>query len=139
MKKLALLILILAIMMFVNVAAAPTPPPQPNLTVEIVNALPTTLAVGESYTIVINVTSDTEFNYAAAKPDPYYPGKFVIFEKPGGDRVNAGKTATLYLTITGKNSTTKLGGPAPMAFMVGARYSNGVTVGQRVEFNVTVP
>jgi hypothetical protein len=139
MKKLVLPFLVLAIMTLVTVAAAPTPPPQPNLTVEVVNPLPTILKVGESYTIEVKVTSDTDFNYAALKPDPFYPGKFVVFEKPGGDRVNGGKTATLFLTITAKNSTAKLGGPVPLAFMAGARYQNGVTVGQRIEFEVLVP
>ena len=82
------------------------------------------LAVGESYTFQIQVTSDVEFINVIAAPDPYYPGRAISAQ--GNEVAHSDTSAYLELTITGKASTADLGdGFTPFSVMVGVRYQAG--------------
>jgi len=148
MKRVAAIsTLILAIVLLFGVApvsAASAP------TVTLLNELPTHLAVGESYTVDIQVTSDEPFIFALAMHDSYYPGRGVFFNT--SDRAHQATSAVLHMTITGKNSTAGLeavtgwpetetwpAGVAPLAIVVGVRYQGGEIFVQRYNFAVTVP
>lgn len=61
------------------------------------------LAVGESYTFEILITSDEPFLTAMAMTNAYYPGRGVFWH--GGDRAARSTSAILELTVTGKAST----------------------------------
>lgn len=109
------------------------------------------LAVGESYTFDILLTSDEPFLGAVAMADSYYPGRGVFWH--GTDRVSQSYSALLHLTITGKESTADLlavcdwpalgdcwdAGVAPVAIVAGMRYQGGVTVSEQFAFAVRVP
>ena len=109
------------------------------------------LAVGESYTFEIQITSSEEFLWAMAKTDSYYPGRGIF--APGGDRAGQGTEATLYITLTGKNSTADLpavcdwpapgdcwpAGIDPVSIVAGVRFSNGLVVAEQFPFAVQVP
>ncbi len=148
MRKLLVVIgviaLVLALVIGASVATA-----TPTVTFTLLNAPPTHLAVGETYTIDIQVTSDTPFIWAVAMPTSYYPGRGIFFH--GSDRASQGTSAVLHLTVTGKNSTADLpavtdwpttedwpAGVAPAAVVVGVRFKNGETVSQWYPFAVTV-
>jgi hypothetical protein len=109
------------------------------------------LAVGESYTFDIEITSDEPFLLAIAMTDQYYPGRGVFWH--GSDRASQATSALLHLTITGKKSTADLAavcdwpepgycwpeGVAPVSIVVGARYEGGLTFSERFPFAVVVP
>ena len=138
MKKLLSYIglaLVMVLMTGVLTAAAPAP----NVTFELVSGLPTTMNVGDTYTVVVNVTSDVPFNAVQAMPDPQYPGKGVV-PVNGGDHAGAGTTATVEVTFTAKTDTSKMpDGKDVMAVVVGVRYKGGVVVGEVFPFEVSVP
>ena len=112
---------------------------------------PLVLAVGESYTFDILLTSDGPFNVAMAMPDAYYPGRGVFWH--GRDGENQNTSALLHLTMTGRNSTADLPavcdwpepgdcwpeGVAPVAIAVGARFAGGQVYGEQFPFAVVVP
>ena len=123
---------------------------QPVVTFKLLNRLPTHLAVGESYTIQVRVTSDEPFLIAMAMSDEYYPGRGIFFD--GIDMATQATEAILSLEVTGKNSTADLpavqdwpttedwpAGVAPAAVVVGVRYQNGDVVSQQFSFAVAVP
>ncbi|HKZ85773.1 MAG TPA: hypothetical protein VJ793_19220 [Anaerolineae bacterium] len=123
---------------------------EPVVTFKLLNRLPTQLAVGESYTIQVRVTSHEPFLIAMAMSDEYYPGRGIFFA--GIDMVTQATEAILRLEVTGKNSTADLpavqdwpttedwpAGVAPASVVVGARYQNGQVVSQRFNFVVEVP
>jgi hypothetical protein len=109
------------------------------------------LAAGESYIFIVEIASDEPFVLAAALTDAYYPGRGVYWH--GGDRTTHDTTATLYLTMTGKNSTAGLeavcgwpeagtcwpAGVAPASIVAGARFKQGLTFAQEFAFAVRVP
>jgi hypothetical protein len=112
---------------------------------------PLVLAVGESRTFQIEITSTEEFIFAAAMPDAYYPGRGVIFR--GRDQVTKDTTARLELTVTGKGSTAGFepvcgwyaetsecspAGLAPLAIVAGVRFPGGIAVGEAFPFWVIV-
>lgn len=146
-KSAAICTLILAVVLLFGVAsasAASTP------TITLLNDLPAHLAVGESYTVDIEVTSDEPFIYALAMKDSYYPGRGVFFNT--SDRAHQTTYAVLHMTVTGKNSTADLqavtdwpetedwqAGVAPLSIVVGVRYQGGEVFVQRFNFAVTVP
>ncbi len=116
-------------------AAAPTP----NVTFTLVSGLPSTMNVGDTATVVVQVTSDQPFNGVTALPDFQFPGKGVVAVK-GGDHAGGGTTATVQVTFKAKSSTASFpGGVAPVAVVVGARYQGGYVASQRFDFNVAVP
>lgn len=103
-----------------------------------------TLNVGQSYTFAIHVASDEPFVLAIALGDEYYPGRGIFFN--GNDTAHQTTSATLQLTVTGKESTADLAaadgwppGIAPAAVVVGVRYAGGTVVSQRYRFGVIVP
>ena len=127
------LALLMVLMTGVLTAAAPAP----NVTFNLVQGLPSTMKVGETYTVVVEVTSDVPFNAVQAMPDLQYPGKGVTAQ--GGDHAGAGISATVEVTFTAKTDTIKMpDGKDLVAVVVGARYKGGVVVGERFDFAVTV-
>lgn len=116
-------------------AAAPTP----NVTFALVEALPATMNVGDTYTVIVQVESDQEFISATALPSFQFPGKGVVAVQ-GGDRAGRSTSATLEVTFKAKGSTAKMpGGAAPVHVVVGVRYPGGYVVVEDYLFNVTVP
>lgn len=122
----------------------------PGVRITLLNKLPAQLAVGESYTVDIRVTSPEPFTFAAAMMDAYYPGRGVF--RAGPDHASSGTQADLHLTLTGKESTSDLmavtdwpadedwlAGVAPLSIVVGMRYTNGQVVSERFTWAVTVP
>ena len=113
--------------------------PAPSTKIDLVQGLPATMNVGETYTVIVQVTSDQKFTSAQAMPDFQYAGKGVVAVQ-GGDRVGQDTSATLTVTFKAKGPTAKMpGGYVPVAVVVGVRYGGGDVVMQRFEFNVTVP
>lgn len=93
------------------------------------------LAVGESHTFDIAVTSDEKFVVALALTDQFFPGRGVFFA--GSDRATRATTADLHLTIKGKEVTDFLpDGVAPVAIVVGVRYKGGIVLSERFDFFV---
>lgn len=135
MKKfLSVLCLMVFVASFLTAAA-----PIPNVTFTLVQGLPGTMNVGETYTVIVQVESDQPFLNAQALPSFYYPGRGVVAVR-GGDRIGGGTTATLEISYLAKSSTAKMqDGVAPVHFVVGARYAGGYTATQDFLFNVTVP
>jgi hypothetical protein len=128
------LLIALSIVFAASLSAATIPTP----TITLVSGLPSEMQVGESYTVVIDVVSDQPFIWAMALPDLQFPGKGVVTR--GGDHAAGGTSATLAVTFTAKSSTAEMpGGVAPVAVVVGVRYTNGYVVGQQFDFEVAVP
>ena len=135
-------------------AARPVPPPlaEGGVTFQWISPPPSTLKVGESYTIEMLVESpDRAFLQAVAMTNAYYPGRGVFFS--GGDRVVRDTTAVLQLTVKGKNPTADLPsvcdwplpgapctepGTAPLAIAVGVRYKGGEVYADHFPFAVAV-
>lgn len=139
MKKF-LSILCLTIILVSSLTAAA---PLPNTTFTLVQGLPATMNVGETYTVIVQVESDQEFLFAHAMPSFYYPGRGVVAVQ-GGDRIGSGTTATLEITYLAKTSTAKFQDVAPYGssivhFVAGVRYPGGYTAVQDFVFYVTVP
>ncbi len=140
MRKFARIIpVLLSVIVLVSSVAAGPAPQQPNVTFTLIQGLPATMQIGESYTAVVQVTSDVPFLFTMALPTAYYPGaRYVLASK--GDRSRGGTTATLHVTFTAKGSTAGLPeGAAPVTLAAGARFPGGYTVTQRFDFLVTVP
>lgn len=138
MKKLFLFtgMIGLAILMtgFLSAAA-----PLPNTTFTLVSGLPSTMVVGETYTVVVQVDSDIPFSSVHANPSFQFPGKGVVAVQ-GGDRAGSGTSATVEITYKAKTDTSKMpGGYAPVYFVVGVRYGGGYVAVKEYLFNVTVP
>jgi hypothetical protein len=105
----------------------------------LVQGLPATMNVGDTYTVIVQVESDQQFISAQALPSFYYPGRGVVAVQ-GVDRVGSGTTATLEITYKAKTSTAKFqDGVAPVHFVVGVRYPGGYVAVQDYVFYVTVP
>jgi hypothetical protein len=141
MKRLSIskiLIILLSIAVLgISVAAGPAPQ-QPHVTFTQIGDFPTTLQIGESYTVVIEVTSDIPFIFSAALPSAFFPGRYVVAAQ--GDHSGPGTSAKLYVTFTAKDSTSQLpGGVAPVAVVAGAHFKGGFVATQRFDFFVTVP
>jgi hypothetical protein len=128
------LLIALSIVFVASLSAATVPTP----TITLISGLPSEMQVGESYIVVIDVVSDQPFVWAMALPDLQYPGKGVVAR--GGDHAARGTTATLEVTFTAKSSTAEMPeGFAPVAVVVGVRYTNGYVVSQQFDFEVAVP
>lgn len=127
---------LMVLMSGVLTAAAPTP--VVNFT--LVQGLPDTMQLGETATVIVDVSSDTPFLFAQALPAEYYPGRGVTAAV--GDRVNGGQTARLEVTFTAKNPTNDFAnasGSAPVWVVAGVRFPGGYIATQRFDFDVTVP
>ena len=132
------LIALMLLLTGLTTAAAPTPPPAPNVTFTLISGLPETMNVGDTATVVVQVTSDQEFNYAQMLPTFYFPGRGVVAVQ-GGDHAGSGTSATLEITFVAKGSTADLGGAIPVSVVAGTRYKGGYTAAQQFDFMVTVP
>lgn len=113
--------------------------PAPSTTFTLVQGLPASMNVGETYTVIVQVTSDQQFISAQALPSFQYPGKGVVAVH-GGSHVGSGTSATLAVMFKAKSSTAQMpGGAAPVYVMVGVRYGGGYVDVQEYLFYVTVP
>jgi len=130
------LVLVLVLVSSLITAAAPLPV----TTFTLVRGLPSTMNVGETFTVVVEVESDVPFIFAQALPAMQFPGRGVVGAV--GDHVGQGSTATLEVTFTAKESTSDFPnspGYSPVSVTVGVRYPGGYVVAQRYNFVVTVP
>jgi hypothetical protein len=124
------------------------------VTIELLNPPPgglLELAIGESYTFDIQITSDDAFVLAMATIDAYYPGRGV--RGRANDRAHRTTSALLHLTVTGERSTVELPavydwpepginwpeGTSPVSIVAGVRYKGGVVISERFSFTVAVP
>ena len=129
-------ILVVSILMASLLTAAT---PVPNTTFMLVQGLPATMNVGETYTVIVKVNSDQQFISAQALPSFQYPGKGVVALQ-GGSRVGSGTSATLAVTFQAKSATARMeGGVAPVHVVVGVRYAGGYVAVQDYLFHVSVP
>jgi hypothetical protein len=141
-SSLGLLIFMLLLTGILTAAA-----PVPNVTFTLLSGLPATMNVGDTATVVVQVTSDQEFNFAQVLPTAFFPGRGVVAENVGGDRELRDTTATLEVTFRAKGSTAGFeasgvcpgSGVAPVAVVAGVRYQGGFVASQRFSFCVTVP
>jgi hypothetical protein len=126
---------------------------EPVVTIELLNPPPNQLlelAVGETHTFDIQITSDEPFILAMAMPDAYYPGRGVSWHQ--GDRAHHATSAQLQLTMTGKKPTDGLlaicdwpepgdcwpDGVAPVSIVTGVRFKKGVVFAEHFPFAVVV-
>ena len=108
-------------------------------TFTLVQGLPSTMNVGETHTVVVQVESDQEFISAMALPSFQFPGKGVVAVQ-GGDHAGRGTSAMLQLTFKAKSPTERMpDNVAPVHVVVGVRYGGGYVAVQDYLFNVTVP
>jgi hypothetical protein len=129
----------LALMMVLMTGVLTAAAPAPNVTFELVSGLPATMNVGDTYTVVVNVTSDVPFSAVQAMPDLQYPGRGVV-SVMGGDHVGAGTSTTVEVTFSARTDTSKMpDGKDVLSVVVGVRYQGGVVVGQVFPFTVSVP
>lgn len=130
------LVLVIVLASSLITAAAPLPV----TTFTLVQGLPSTMNVGETYTVVVQVESDQQFSSIQAMPSFMFPGKGVIAVQ-GGDHEGSGTSATLEVTFKAKSSTANFpgGGVAPVHVVLGVRYGGGYVAVQDYLFNVTVP
>ncbi len=137
-KRLFSLIGLVALMVLLTgvlTAAAPVPV----TTFKLVQGLPSKMNVGDTYIVIVQVTSDQPFTSAQAMPDFQYAGKGVVAVQ-GGDRVGQNTNATLQVTFKAKSSTAKMtDGVAPVSVVVGVRYGGGYVAVQQYDFTVQVP
>ena len=136
-RLLGLLGLIVLLVLTVPVSSAAPPAP---VTIDLLNPPKEgllELAVGESYTFDIEITSNEPFILAIAMGDQYYPGRGVFYH--GNDTAHQTTSALLHLTITGKERTDFLpDGVAPVAVVAGVRFQGGVVYSERFDLNVLV-
>lgn len=129
------LLVLMALVTGLLTAAAPVPVPTFNL----VQGLPATMNVGETYTVIVHVESDQPFTSVTALPSFQFPGKGVVAVQ-GGSRAGSGTSAIIEVTFKAKSATTRMpGGAAPVFVVVGVRYAGGYVDVQEYVFNVTVP
>jgi len=129
------LTMLLILMTGILAAAAPLPV----TTFTLIQGLPSTMNVGDTYIVIVEVESDQEFLIAQALPSFQFVGKGVVAVR-GGDHSGRGTFARLEITYQAKSSTAQFPeGVAPVYFVAGARYSGGYVASERFLFNVTVP
>ena len=129
----------LALMMVLTTGVLTAAAPTPDVTINVIRGLPSTMNVGDTYTVEVEVVSDVPFISVQAMPDLQYPGKGVVAVK-GGDHAGMGTTATVEVTFTAKTDTSKMpDGKDLVTVVVGARYKGGVVLSERFDFAVTVP
>jgi hypothetical protein len=127
------------VLMAATTAAAPLPITPPNVSITLVSGLPTTMHVGETATVVVQVESDQPFLFAQMLPNFHFPGRGLMATNMGGDRVHGGTSAMLEITFIAKNASAGLpdegvcptAGLAPVSFLAGVRYPGGYVVPQR--------
>lgn len=139
MKK-VLSYFVLALVMVLTTGVLTAAAPTPNVTFELVQGLPSTMNVGETYTAIVKVTSDTEFNWVAARPSFQYAGKGVVAgQGNGGERTGVGTEALLEVSYTAKSETSQFPNGEDIVYLVvGARFKGGYVASEQFTFNVTV-
>jgi len=130
------LVFVIVLVSSLIIAAAPLPV----TTFTLIQGLPSNMNIGETYTVMVHVESDQQFNSIQAMPSFMFPGKGVVAVQ-GGDRAGSGTSATLEITYKAKSSTANFpgGGVAPVHAVIGVRYTGGYVAVQDYLFNVTVP
>jgi len=129
----------LALLMVLVTGVLTAAAPIPNVTFNLVQGLPSTMNIGDTYTVVVEVASDVSFNSATAMPSFQYPGKGVVAVQ-GGDRAGSGTSATLVVTFTAKSDTLRMVNNQAVVFaVVGVRFQGGYVAVQEYTFLVTVP
>ena len=129
----------LALLMVLVTGVLTAAAPIPNVTFNLVQGLPSTMNIGDTYTVVVDVTSDTPYNTVIALPSFQYPGKGVVAVQ-GGDHAGSGTSATLEVTFTAKSDTLRMANNQAVVHMVvGARFQGGYVASQDFVFYVTVP
>jgi len=129
----------LALLMILVTGVLTAAAPIPNVTFNLVQGLPSTMNIGDTYTVVVDVTSDTPYNTVIALPSFQYPGKGVVAVQ-GGDHAGSGTSATLEVTFTAKSDTLRMANnQAVVHVVVGARFQGGYVASQDFVFYVTVP
>ena len=135
MKRLLSALALSILLVSMLTAASPTP----ETTFTLVQGLPETMNVGDTYTVIVQVESDQEFISAQALPSFQYPGKGVVAVQ-GGDRMGRDTMATLKVTFQAKSPTARMqDGVAPVHVVVGVRYPGGYVAVQDYLFHVRVP
>ena len=130
----------LALMMVLMTGVLTAAVAVPTVTFFLVQGLPATMALGETQTVIVEVTSGSPFLFAQALPSMYYPGRGVV--AAAGDHVGKGTSAVLEVPFTAKNPTGAFAnapGYAPVSVVVGVRFQGGYVVSQQYDFVVTVP
>ena len=129
----------LALVLVLTVVSTAAAAPVPMTTFTLVSGLPSTMNVGDTFTVVVQVDSDVQFNAVQALPSFMFPGKGVVAVQ-GGDRAGRGTSATVEVTFQAKSSTAGFpSGVAPVHVVVGVRYAGGFVAVKNYVFNVTVP
>jgi hypothetical protein len=135
-----LLVVVGVVILFVLGASGTSAAPPSPVTVELLNPPKKgvlKLAVGESYTFDIEITSSETFITAIALGDEYYPGRGIFFA--GNDTAHQTTSAVLHLKVTGKEPTDFLPeGVCPIAVVAGVRFRGGVVFSERFDMNVLV-
>ncbi len=72
---------------FITVSLLTAAAPVPTTTFTLVQGLPSTMNVGDVYTVVVQVDSDQDFISATALPSFQYAGKGVVAVQGGGSYV----------------------------------------------------
>lgn len=135
-RRMVSLVMALVVVSVAFPVAAASPGRRTSTSITLLNAPPTALAVGETYTLEILVQSAKPFSLAAVQPDIEYPA---YVHGSGGDRKQNSTSAVLRLTLTGVRPTAGLpGGATPVTAVVGVRYPNGQLLVERFAFDVTV-
>lgn len=117
-----ILTLTLSIILLTTAAVPAIAAPPTSLTVKLLNPLPTNLAVGQSYTVSIQVESKQPFTTASLQNAVEFPA----YLSDTSDVAQSATSAVLHLTLTGRRSTTALPGGATSATLyVGVRYKGG--------------
>jgi hypothetical protein len=117
-----LLTLILSVILLVPAALPAIAAPPSSLTVKLLNPLPTNLAVGQSYTVSIQVESNQPFTTASLQNAVEFPA----YLSDTSDVAQSATSAILHLTLTGRRSTAGLpGGSTSATLHVGVRNKGG--------------
>src|SRR5215211_9012824 len=98
MKTIFSVLVVSILIMGLLTAAAPVP----ETTFTLVQSLPESMNVGETYTVIVHVDSDQQFLSAQALPSFQYPGKGVVAVH-GGDRTVGDTSASLAITFKAKS------------------------------------
>jgi hypothetical protein len=152
MKRILFVVPMVLALVLVSAPASPAIA-APVATITLLNPPPSgllELAVGESFTFNILITSDEPFVLAMALPSAYYPGRGVFWHE--SDRETQSNSALLHLTITAKKPTASLlavcdwpepgmcwhEGVAPVMIAAGVRYKGGLVESEVFPFAVRV-
>ena len=139
MKRILFVLAIVLALVLANVPAFPAKA-APVATITLLNPPPSDLlelAVGESYTFDILITSEEPFVFAMALPSAYYPGRGVFWHE--SDRESQSTSALLHLDDNRQETDRQPAGcvrlararnvlaegAAPVMIAAGVRYKGG--------------